>query len=47
MSYVESAKQELRQLSYWFKLNRKLAGTDEYLKNLERGVELTETINNL
>ena len=47
MSYIESAKYELGQLNLWFKLNKKSQGSDEWNENMERGMDLSETINNL
>tara|TARA_B100000809_G_C15106392_1_gene518922 strand:- start:62 stop:205 length:144 start_codon:yes stop_codon:yes gene_type:complete len=47
MSYLESAKYELEQLDFWFKLNKKSQGSDEWNKNIERGIDLSETVNNL
>jgi hypothetical protein len=47
MSYVERAQYELVQLDFWFKKNQRLAGTEEWIKNIERGIELSETVNNL
>ena len=46
-TYVESAQYELDQLSFWFKMNKKSQGSDEWNNNIDRGIDLSETINNL
>ena len=47
LTYVESAQYELDQLSFWFKMNKGQQGTDEWNDNMERSIDLSETVNNL
>ena len=47
LNCVEKAQYELDQLSFWFKLNKGQQGTDEWNNNIERGIDLSETVNNL
>jgi hypothetical protein len=47
MSYIERAKYELAQLDFWFKMNKGQQGSQEWNDNVDRGVELSETVNNL
>ena len=47
LTYVENAQYELEQLNFWFKMNKGQKGTDEWNKNIERGIDLSETVNNL
>lgn len=47
MTYTERAKYELEQLDFWFKLNKNSQGSDEWNENIERGIDLTEVVNNL
>ena len=47
MTYVQRAQYELEQLDLWFKLNKKSQGSDEWNEKMERGMDLSETINNL
>lgn len=47
LTYVESAQYELDQLNFWFKMNKGQQGTDEWNENIERGIDLSETVNGL
>jgi hypothetical protein len=47
MTYLESAKYELDQLNLWFELNKNYKGSDEWNKNLNRIIDLSETLNDL
>ncbi len=47
MNYVKSAEYELEQLNFWFKLNKKSQGSDEWNENIERAIQLTELVNDL
>ena len=47
MSYVQRAQYELEQLSFWFKMNKHQQGSDEWNENIERGIDLSEIVNNL
>ena len=47
LTYLESAQYELEQLNFWFKMNKGQQGTDEWNNNIERGIDLSETVNNL
>ena len=47
ITYLESAQYELEQLNFWFKMNKEQQGTDEWNNNIERGIDLSETVNNL
>ena len=39
---VELAKYELEQLNFWFKLNKKSQGSDEWNENIDKGIDLSE-----
>jgi len=47
LTFVESAQYELDQLDFWFKMNKGQQGTDEWNENIERGIELCETVKGL
>jgi hypothetical protein len=47
MTYLESAQYELEQLDFWFKLNKNSQGSDEWNEKLNRGIDLSEIVNNL
>ena len=47
MNRVERAEYELQQLDFWFKTNKSLQGTDEWNKNIDRGIDLTEIVKDL
>tara|TARA_B100000497_G_C7430958_1_gene269243 strand:+ start:179 stop:322 length:144 start_codon:yes stop_codon:yes gene_type:complete len=47
MNRLERAEYELQQLDFWFKANKCLQGTDEWNKNIDRGIDLTEIIKDL
>ena len=47
MTYLESTQYELDQLNFWFKMNSGQKGTDEWNNNIERGIDLSETVNGL
>mgnify|MGYP003635224163 CR=1 FL=1 len=47
LTIVERAEYELSQLDDWFKTNKSLQGSDEWEKNIERGIDLCEIINDL
>lgn len=47
MTYIQRAQYELGQLDLWFKLNKNSQGSDEWNEKVERGMDLSETINNL
>jgi len=47
LTFVESAQYELEQLNFWFKMNKGQQGSDEWNDNVERGIDLSETVNNL
>ena len=47
LTFVESAQYELEQLNFWFKMNKGQQGSDEWNNNIERGIDLSETVNNL
>ena len=47
LTYVERAQYELEQLDFWFKMNKGEQGSDEWNDNMERGIDLSETVNNL
>ena len=44
---MKTLKYELEQLDLWFKLNKNSQGSDEWNDKIERGIELSETINDL
>ena len=44
---VKSAQYELEQLTHWFKANKGQQGSDEWNANIERGIDLSETVNDL
>ena len=47
LTYIESVHYELDQLSFWFKMNKGQQGSEEWNKNIERGIDLSEIVNNL
>ena len=47
MTYLQHSQCELDQLNYWFKLNKRSQGSNEWNEKIERGIELSETLNNL
>ena len=47
MNYLQRAQYELYQLDHWFKLNKRSQGSNEWNAKIERGIELSETVNNL
>ena len=47
LTYIESVHYELDQLSFWFKMNKGQQNTEEWNKNIERGIDLSEIVNNL
>ena len=47
MSYIQNAKYELEQLDLWFKLNKNSQGLDEWNEKIERGIDLSEIVNDL
>ena len=47
MNHLERAEYELKQLDLWFEQNKSLQGTDEWNKNIDRGIDLTEWVKGL
>ena len=47
LTYIESVQYELEELNFWHKMNKGQQGTEEWNKNIERGIDLSEIVNNL
>ena len=47
LTYLQRVQYELDQLKFWFKMNKKYQGSDEWNEKLERGIDLSEIVNNL